>query len=157
MPQPCEAIPSPEAIAAERKVRARAIRWKLLCLAIVAASFVLNPDHPTGRWTLCPMMATTHLPCPGCGITRAMTQFGHGHFVRSLYYHPLGPVVWVGVLVYGSTLVWPGALLRPARRTWQHIRQPMQVIVYVLIALLFAFGLLRLIFIYTARPAWWVW
>ena len=41
-----------------------------------------------------------HLPCPGCGGTRACIAFLHGHFLRSLLYHPVVPYTAVVYLIF---------------------------------------------------------
>lgn len=37
----------------------------------------------------CIFNVITGLYCPGCGGTRALSSLVHGHFILSLYYHPL--------------------------------------------------------------------
>ena len=40
--------------------------------------------------------------CPGCGGTRACVAFVHGHFLQSLWYHPLvlySAVLYVGFMI----------------------------------------------------------
>ena len=38
--------------------------------------------------------------CPGCGGTRACIAFLHGHFLRSLLYHPVVPYTAVVYLIF---------------------------------------------------------
>lgn len=38
----------------------------------------------------CPFYLLSGLPCPGCGLTRAFVCLGHGHFLESLHWNPLG-------------------------------------------------------------------
>lgn len=46
-----------------------------------------------------PCLFTTFLGiyCPGCGGTRALSALLHGHFLKSVWYHPLVPY---GVFLY---------------------------------------------------------
>lgn len=44
----------------------------------------------------CSFFRLTGLYCPGCGGTRACIALLHGHFLRSLVYHP--------VVLYGTTV-----------------------------------------------------
>lgn len=37
----------------------------------------------------CPFHWITGVPCPGCGMTRALIALGNGFFTASLYWHPL--------------------------------------------------------------------
>jgi len=41
---------------------------------------------------LCPMASLLHIPCPGCGMTRATLAAVHGHFADSFRVHPLAIV-----------------------------------------------------------------
>lgn len=38
---------------------------------------------------LCPMAVILHVPCPGCGMTRATLAALHGDFATTYRYHPL--------------------------------------------------------------------
>ena len=50
----------------------------------------------------CPFKAVTGIPCPGCGMTRAVLSACKGDFRGAFYYHPLWivavPLVLVEVL-----------------------------------------------------------
>lgn len=53
----------------------------------------------------CPSVIVTGLPCPGCGMTRAVCCFLTGRFAAGWAYHPLAPgwILWglyVGVSRY---------------------------------------------------------
>ena len=48
----------------------------------------------------CYMYRMTGYYCPGCGGTRACIAFLHGHFLRSLLYHPGVPYTAVVYLVF---------------------------------------------------------
>jgi hypothetical protein len=49
----------------------------------------------------CPFAMMTHMPCPGCGSTRAVVALMHFHFGDALRFNPSAPIVaiCVGVLV----------------------------------------------------------
>ncbi len=61
---------------------------------ILALSALLPLPGADGRIahlpSLCPFYALTGLPCPGCGLTRSFVCLGHGQFLQSLHWHPLG-------------------------------------------------------------------
>lgn len=59
-----------------------------LLIFLAAAHITLPP---------CLFFKLTGLYCPGCGGTRACIALLHGHFLRSLVYHP---VVLYGTAVY---------------------------------------------------------
>lgn len=50
----------------------------------------------------CALLATLGLYCPGCGGTRAVEALFHGHFLTSLWYHPL---VLYTVVIYGGFML----------------------------------------------------
>ena len=37
----------------------------------------------------CPFLSVYKIPCPGCGMTRALSSFVKGDMGEALYYHPL--------------------------------------------------------------------
>lgn len=41
---------------------------------------------------LCPTQLLFHLPCPGCGLTRALFAIGHGRFLEAWTLNPFGYV-----------------------------------------------------------------
>jgi len=42
---------------------------------------------------LCPLARFAHIPCPGCGLTRATLALLHGDLATALSLHPLAPLV----------------------------------------------------------------
>ena len=58
--------------------------------------------------SVCPFFNATGLPCPGCGLTRSFVCLAHGHLFEALRWHPLGPVLFGGALVFlaGTLLKW---------------------------------------------------
>ncbi|MCR5667192.1 MAG: DUF2752 domain-containing protein [Eubacterium sp.] len=70
--------------------------------AAVFAILVLS-NVLIGQWihlSPCLMHAVTGYYCPGCGGTRAVLAFFHGHIIRSFFYHPVVPLFFIGYLVY---------------------------------------------------------
>lgn len=47
----------------------------------------------------CPMLLITGIPCPGCGMSRALLLLLMGHPAESVEMHPLAPLVLV-LLIY---------------------------------------------------------
>jgi hypothetical protein len=47
----------------------------------------------------CLFKALTHMPCPSCGATRAMILFLHGNIGKSLHLNPLGPLLFIALIV----------------------------------------------------------
>lgn len=49
----------------------------------------------------CAFAQTTHLPCPGCGSTRAVFALARGDLLGALRMNPLGPLLAILVAVLG--------------------------------------------------------
>ncbi len=76
---------------------------RLLALALLAGVLLfplLAHDWVTapGRPTLCPLRAVTGVPCPSCGITRALAHLERGHWAEAVRCHPFVPAVFPLVL-----------------------------------------------------------
>ena len=98
---------------------------------IFAASLLLPLPGSDGSIahlpSLCPFYNITGLPCPGCGLTRAFVSLGHGQWLESLHWHPLGWLIalvlaclWVrnGVYWLRGTLLWSMSPDANRRLTW---------------------------------------
>jgi hypothetical protein len=77
----------PERLSAHRATMASA-------LATIAALAIVFLPVP---W--CPWAALAHVPCPGCGLTRATLAALHGDLHASLMFHPLALVITPTVLI----------------------------------------------------------
>jgi Kef-type K+ transport system membrane component KefB len=74
--------------------------------ALVAAAWALSLLPVGLGWQRCALATICHLPCPGCGMTRAIKLLAAGRTGASLRLHPLAvPVLFAGVLLVVST-VW---------------------------------------------------
>ncbi|MCB0037923.1 MAG: DUF2752 domain-containing protein, partial [Anaerolineales bacterium] len=49
----------------------------------------------------CPILAATGIPCPGCGLSRAISALFLGDIKTSLEYHALASLFLIGLLVMG--------------------------------------------------------
>lgn len=69
------------------------IKYVVICVFIYTrlAKFFLG--------AMCPMVITTGLPCPGCGITRAMISVLLFRFSEALVYNPC-IFVWIAYVLY---------------------------------------------------------
>jgi hypothetical protein len=57
-----------------------------------------------GGFIVCAFRRLTGIPCPGCGLTRAMAALARGQLVLALHFHPFAPLVlaeagalWAGI------------------------------------------------------------
>ncbi|MBM3215598.1 DUF2752 domain-containing protein [Candidatus Poribacteria bacterium] len=95
-----------------RTIRAVAIGWLAILLAGLWAAEPYLSSTPViclSRWVL-------HLPCPGCGMTRALAAAAHGKWRAAAEFHPL----WVLTLsalvvgwVFGIGYTYRGWRIRP--------------------------------------------
>ena len=68
----------------------------LAASALIAAGWLIS-GMPT---PLCPLHALTGVPCPTCGMTRAVTSLIHGDLVGALIWNPLATFVLAGTALY---------------------------------------------------------
>jgi hypothetical protein len=87
----------------------------ILILGIIFASgifyHVLDMDlvvHVTGV-AICPFHAITGIPCPGCGMTRAMLSLGQLQFGKAMHFNPFCIfllIVMVSIVCFGKIPSW---------------------------------------------------
>ena len=70
--------------------------------ALGVAAIVLVPGLPP----LCPMRVFFHVPCPGCGLTRAASLALHGDFAEATHMFPLWFVVLPLVAIVFGVDTW---------------------------------------------------
>jgi hypothetical protein len=93
-------------------VRARELRVAAGAMVAVAAVWPLLPAHPS---LACPLRAATGIPCPFCGMTRAVVAAVHGHIGTSLAFNPGGIVVLVLAVL---AIVRPALITRVRAPAW---------------------------------------
>jgi len=93
--------------------------WAVLS-AVLTASLLLPLPGAGGSIehlpSICPFYNLTGLPCPGCGLTRAFVCLGHGRWLESLHWHPLGWLVYAVFLLLwlrSGLFLWRGLTLWP--------------------------------------------
>jgi Protein of unknown function (DUF2752) len=77
-------------------VRGPSLRAAGVALLGAAAVWNVLPVHPP---LACPLRTATGLPCPFCGMTRAVVAAVHGDIATSLTFNPAGVLV-VALAVY---------------------------------------------------------
>ena len=65
---------------------------RVAAVAMVAAA-VAWPRLPVHPPLACPLRTLTGVPCPLCGMTRAVVAAMHGHLLESLRFNPAGVLV----------------------------------------------------------------
>jgi hypothetical protein len=87
----------------QTRLHGRELRVASAGMVAIAAAWPILPVHPE---VACPLRSTTGVPCPLCGMTRAVVAAAHGHIAASLAFNPAGIIVLLVALV---------AIFRPAR------------------------------------------
>lgn len=90
----------------------RELRVASAGMLAIAAVWPLLPVHPSAA---CPLRAATGIPCPFCGMTRAVVAAVHGHVGASLVFNPGGIVV---LALAAVALFRPSLLARLRISTW---------------------------------------
>ncbi len=87
----------PKLLAPEAR-RSRARQAGVLALGLLAA-FGADPNRPL-PFDVCALKYLLGIPCPTCGLTRALCHALHGDWSASISYHP------AGILVAAALLGW---------------------------------------------------
>jgi hypothetical protein len=120
-------------------------QYAALIAAIVGLAVVLFIFEPgrSGIYAPCLLHKLTGLYCPGCGSMRGLHQLLHGHILAAIKFNPL-MILLLPFIVYAlvshrlnATRVWapPEIFARP-------------VFVWLLVAVIIAFGVLRNVPVY---------
>ncbi len=107
-------IGSPLALGAQEEptrldLLASVLRDRRIGLVLVGALVVhmaLVGSGLPGWW--CPVREGLHVPCPGCGLSRAGDAMFHGNWARMLEMHAFAPVAALLVAVVAAAGLLPG-------------------------------------------------
>ena len=83
------------------RLLALALLAGVLLLPLLAFDWVTSP----GSLVLCPLRAVTAIPCPSCGLTRALAHLERGHWAEAVRFHPFVLLVFLLVLALIIMLV----------------------------------------------------
>jgi hypothetical protein len=98
--------------ASPTRLHEREVRVAAGGMVAVAAVWPVLPVHPPFA---CPLRSLTGIPCPLCGMTRAVVAAAHGHLSASLAFNPGGIFVLALAVVAILRPAWPARLQVP---TW---------------------------------------
>jgi hypothetical protein len=73
--------------ASPTRLHEREVRVAAGGMVAIAAVWPILPVHPPFA---CPLRSVTGIPCPFCGMTRAVVAAAHGHLGASLAFNPGG-------------------------------------------------------------------
>jgi len=98
--------------ASPTRLHEREVRVAAGGMVAVAAVWPVLPVHPPFA---CPLRSLTGIPCPLCGMTRAVVAAAHGHLSASLAFNPGGILVLALAVIAILRPAWPARLQAP---TW---------------------------------------
>ncbi|HSS78524.1 MAG TPA: DUF2752 domain-containing protein [Thermoanaerobaculia bacterium] len=94
--------------------------WAVAALCGIVGLVLLHAWTPDGdaASSICLLRRLFHLPCPGCGMTRAFASLAKGDWPAAVKLHPLAPVL--AVELAAGWAIWGIALA--SRGTFQPFR-----------------------------------
>ncbi len=87
-------------------LRSRAMTCAV-CVAAGAQAALVSAGY--GGWQ-CPIFHALHVPCPGCGLSRAIVALLHGDWQSALTFHVFAPLFLFALLVAGASVLLPETL-----------------------------------------------
>ncbi|MGF1574019.1 MAG: DUF2752 domain-containing protein [Sumerlaeia bacterium] len=105
----------------------------------------------------CSFYASTHLPCPGCGLTRSVTSHLQGEPWMGFAYHPFGIVFAVIFVFCALSLLIPPKFKHPLAERLSKFDPWVGRLGIVFALLLIVFGVSRIFLASQSAPgfAWW--
>jgi len=97
----------------------------------------------------CPFFRVTGIPCPGCGLTRAVILLLKGDLQASLRFHAFAPIVLLTAVALILVLLLPRSITQPAISRLDRLEQQTGFTVIILVGLIL-YWLARLLFLQTA-------
>ena len=98
---------------------------------------------------VCPFFRLTGLPCPGCGLTRAVILLLKGDLQASLHFHAFAPILLLTALALILVLLLPRSITQPAISKLETLEQQTGFTAIILVGLIL-YWLARLLFLQTA-------
>jgi hypothetical protein len=121
-------------------------------LVISGVALVILNLLGIGVWP-CTFKMTTGLPCPGCGMTRAMKHLGQGNVATALHYHPFSPAIFAGALIMTVVLFLPRrlhAIVVAHAEAWE---RRTGLTTWIILGML-GYGIWRMVVIWNGAPSW---
>lgn len=122
-------------------------KFALVVAGTVGAQIALVSLNLPG-WE-CPFFRVTGIPCPGCGLTRAVLLLLKGDLQASLRFHAFAPIVLLTAVALILVLLLPRSITQPAISKVAMLEQKTGFTVIILVGLIL-YWLARLLFLQTA-------
>jgi hypothetical protein len=98
---------------------------------------------------VCPIFHITGIPCPGCGLSRAVILLLRGDLKGSLRYHAFAPIFLLTVVALILATVLPGSITEPVISKAEELEGKTRLPAIILIGLML-YWLARLLFMQSA-------
>lgn len=119
-------------------------RKSCLAIATVAGAHTTLTILGLPSWE-CPVRYGLGIPCPGCGLSRAVAAISHGQMHEAFQLHAFAPVLIIGLLI----ILTAGILPTPWRDSLAHSMEWLErntgMVVFILLNLV-GYWLIRLLF-----------
>jgi len=97
----------------------------------------------------CPFFRLTGIPCPGCGLSRAMMLLLKGDLSGSFRFHAFAPIFLLAIITLILSVLLPKSISQPAISRAERIERQTGLTVLILAGLIF-YWLARLLFLQAA-------
>jgi hypothetical protein len=114
-----------------------------LIITVFPVIFMIMEEATPFSW-VCPFYAFTNLPCPGCGMTRAVSSLIHLDLLSAISMHPFSPLIVFGWFVWGVIALLPSKKHLIVIKKIEIIEHETGI-AYLFLVLFIAFGLARLL------------
>ena len=98
---------------------------------------------------VCPFFRLTGIPCPGCGLTRAVILLLKGDLQGSLRFHAFAPIFLLAAVALILVLLLPKSIIQPAISKVELLERQTGFTVIILVGLIL-YWLARLLFLQAA-------
>jgi Protein of unknown function (DUF2752) len=85
----------------------------------------------------CPLLHGLGIPCPGCGLSRAVLELLHGQWRAALTYHAFSPLLFVALVAIGGASLLPESLRLSLIDGVERLERRTGLTAFVLIGLVF--------------------
>jgi hypothetical protein len=92
----------------------------------------------------CPIYSVSGMPCPGCGLSRAMALLIQGHWQAAFDMHAFAPILLFAVMFFAVTAAMPRRLQQSVLQRVADVERRTGIMIIVMVAM-FAYWGLRLI------------